>query len=562
MKNHVLVILFFIPNLIFSQYFYNGSDKVFFKKNEETTVIKVYEKNSQLLDQVSLKRLLLGFDSVIVSEKYVEIRNRSKLSTILSHLDNYQIEKLTPIVLNNDSEVILKNNIGVKLKSGYDETDLQEALGKYVVKDLKQSCARKGAYSFRLLEGNAVSVSSKLYETGIFVYSSPYMIVKGETDSFDPSLDNQFYLHSHSGNYGSINADIDANLAWDISDGSGVKVAVFDAGVELTHDDLENNLLPGFTTTSGSFVSGGENLSGNGHGTKVAGVIAAEKNSIGTRGVAYGASIIPVKIFDSSNNMDHEGLEAIIDYLNVNGVEIISMSARYYYNHALVADAISDFTTNGRNGKGGIFVCSARNTTNEIALPPCILNNTITVGAIGEYNQWVNSGYGSHLDLVCYGRNIYSTQIGNGYAYDGGTSYATPMVSGICALVLSLNPQLNREDVTNILFQTCKKESPSTPFGTYSYGEDLGHPGGTWNKRFGHGVANAYNAVLATDCSSPYIISNEIITKTRVFTGCNLNINSTTVESTGSVEIKYAETIVLDTGFELEEGGVLEIKEL
>jgi len=227
---------------------------------------------------------------------------------------------------------------------------------------------------------------------------------------------------------------IDADVAWTTSTGSAVKVAIIDSGIDLDHPDLK--------------VYGGYNAvyprkSWNddyGHGTHVAGIVAALDNDIGVVGVAPDAHLYAVKVL---NRAGAGFTSDIIDGLNwciENGIQVANMSigssscSQSYYDAVKAAhnEGITIVAAAGNNGQtdGGI-VC------------PAIWPETIAVSATNESDGLAYfSSYGEEVDLAAPGQGINSTW-NNGYYYVGsGTSMATPHVAGTVALILKTNPGL------------------------------------------------------------------------------------------------------------------------
>lgn len=123
-------------------------------------------------------------------------------------------------------------------------------------------------------------------------------------------------------------ASIKASKAYDRGyNGNGVKVAVLDGGFDLAHTDLDGNFITGYDTEDSDNTPGAEshNTTMGGHGTHVAGIIAAEKNDSGMHGVAYNASIIPVKVF-KDNGTAVSGMNLGIDYATDNGAIALNNS--------------------------------------------------------------------------------------------------------------------------------------------------------------------------------------------------------------------------------------------
>ena len=185
-----------------------------------------------------------------------------------------------------------------------------------------------------------------------------------------------------------------------------------------------------------------------------------------------------------------------------NNAQIINNSwgdqggAAYNILHsAILEQSINDAITLGRNGLGCIVVFSSGNHT-VIDYPVYTNSEIICVGGINESGlRFSNgdvsffSGYGSELDIVAPGEQIVSTAAGN--EIDGGiigTSVAAPVVSGIAALILSVNPCLSQKQVRDII------EKISQKVGGYSYINTAGRPNGTWNNQMGYGLVDAFAA--------------------------------------------------------------------
>jgi subtilisin family serine protease len=104
-----------------------------------------------------------------------------------------------------------------------------------------------------------------------------------------------------------------------------------------------------------------------------------------------------------------------------------------------------------------IVICSSGNEDNSQVSYPSSNPNVISVGAINQGNQKASfSNYGTELDIVAPGVNIYSTTLGNAYDIRNGTSFAAPQVSAVAALVLSVNPNLTGQQVRDIIEQTAQ----------------------------------------------------------------------------------------------------------
>ncbi len=241
---------------------------------------------------------------------------------------------------------------------------------------------------------------------------------------------------------------VKASEAWNNSTGKNMKIAVLDTGISNSHPDL--------------IVSGGINLVGksknkkwnddNGHGTHVAGVIAARNNSIGVVGVAPDAQLYAVKVLDAYGSGYISDVIEGIDWAVQNNMDIISMSlGTKTYSQALNDTTINAYKVGillvaaaGNNGDGNLF-------TDDV-LYPAKFDSVIAVSAI-DYNNiapiW--SADGAKIELAAPGVDIYSTWLNGGYANESGTSMAAPFVSGVAALIKSNNLSMTPQEIRQSL---------------------------------------------------------------------------------------------------------------
>ncbi|MBD2603794.1 S8 family serine peptidase [Scytonema hofmannii FACHB-248] len=255
--------------------------------------------------------------------------------------------------------------------------------------------------------------------------------------------------------------------------GKNVVVAVIDTGVDYTHADLNDNIWINSGEIFGNGIDDDRNgyvddiigwdfvsndyapMDYEGHGTHVAGIIAAENNGYGTIGVAYNAKIMPIRVLDENGSGSYNNIARGIVYAADNGADVINLSLGGGYSSAL-EQAIKYATQ-----KGAVVVMAAGNEgaykpTNPAALAT---NYGIAVGAIdydryvADFSNW--AGDNSNLNyVVAPGVDIYSTVPGNKYKFMDGTSMATPYVSGVAALMLSANPNLTPNQVRQIITGT------------------------------------------------------------------------------------------------------------
>jgi YD repeat-containing protein len=214
--------------------------------------------------------------------------------------------------------------------------------------------------------------------------------------------------------------------ASDTSDfGAGMKIALFDTGVDLSHPDLE-------VSDGISFIDGISSYDDdNGHGTMVAGIIAAKTNDSGIIGLAPESEIYSVKVLDSNKSGYYSNVIKGIYWAIENDIDIISMPFGGTETSKLLYDAI----TLGVE-KGILFIGATGNSGEDMAMYPAAFNNVLAVGSInanGETSEFSNGG----ADVFAPGENIYTTAAGGSYTTEGGTSLSCAHIVGAAAAVWS-----------------------------------------------------------------------------------------------------------------------------
>jgi subtilisin family serine protease len=258
---------------------------------------------------------------------------------------------------------------------------------------------------------------------------------------------------------------------WKYSMGEGVKVAVIDTGCDLEHDDLIDNLLPGY-----NFVNEGKSpIDRNCHGTHVAGTVAASDNNLGMVGVAPRAKIIPVKSLDDNGSGDLKSVARGIVWAADNGADIITMSLGSPRSSIVMEKAI-----NHAASKGCIIFCAAGNSgpTTDI-MYPARYKNTISIAAIDiNLNRTSFSCSGPSLDFLAPGKDILSCVPGNKYAKLSGTSMSNPFAVGCAALALSsVGKKLSREQLIEAFKKTAQSLEEAKYSGKKNYeGYGIIHP--------------------------------------------------------------------------------------
>ncbi len=300
----------------------------------------------------------------------------------------------------------------------------------------------------------------------------------------DPFLPQLWGLHNSGQTVnwttGTADADIDAKEAWSVSTGSpDVVVAVIDTGVDVSHPDLAQNIWvnPGEDCagcrTNGvdddgngyvddwrgwDFVNGDNNpTDDNGHGTHVAGTIAATgNNGLGVTGVTWSSKVMPLKFLAADGTGTAADAISAILYARAKGVPVLSNSwGGDEFSQAMLAAILQ--TDEG----GELFVAAAGNDFTNTDTAPNYpsgydVPNVLAVGATDQFDRkaWF-SNYGARsVDLGAPGTNVYSTWRGGTYRFEDGTSMAAPHVAGTAALAKAVFPNATGVGLKALLLRT------------------------------------------------------------------------------------------------------------
>ncbi|MCP8305061.1 MAG: S8 family serine peptidase [archaeon] len=264
--------------------------------------------------------------------------------------------------------------------------------------------------------------------------------------------------------------------AWDISRGAGITVAVLDSGVDPDHPDLASKLIQGY-----NFYNNNEDTGDvYGHGTKVAGVVAALTNNvIGVSSIGWECSILPVRVTDSGGYTTYSRLIKGLMYAADRGAKVAVISFRIY-SGSVLSDAAKYFMD-----KGGLVVAAGGNDQryHSDLDNPYIISVSATTSSDSRASF---SSYGPYVDLAAPGSGIYTTTDGGSYSSVSGTSFSAPLTAGLIALIFSANPSLIPTQVEQILESTAK---------------DLGDTG--YDIYYGWGRIDASRALAEAAKSSP-----------------------------------------------------------
>lgn len=265
---------------------------------------------------------------------------------------------------------------------------------------------------------------------------------------------------------------VNAEGAWPMTRGQGVVVALVDTGVDATHPDLATRLLPQVDLV-------GDSLTGdpNGHGTHLAGIIAASLDGAGVAGVANRVQILPIRVADATGAADAYTLAAGIRHAADAGAKVINVSLCGYLDpvpdggvadpalaaqQAVVGSAVQDALS-----KGVTVVAAGGNDgegANRVAFP-AVFDGVLGVSALGlDLGHFALASTGSYIDITAPGEAILSTfpatvpldELGSTspWVFADGTSASAAFVSGTAALVRAANPHFSAAKVASTLTST------------------------------------------------------------------------------------------------------------
>jgi thermitase len=516
---------FFITTSVFSQdFFYSNNRKYYIKKADHWVIMQMKVESLNIIDVVhdnaslKVRKTLVPQRGIFLLEK----KNNITMADVHRLIEEFNVIRTLPafygITARGDTiQYIMNDEFIVRFAENVQEEEVHKINEKYYVEVLRRGWENE--YLLRLMETSSLTtldIANIYYEDERTIWSHPNFYLPGKPESInDPLFFDQWYLQNAGQGGGVTGVDINVIPAWDITTGSSdIIVAVIDEGVEMHEDFYQGQLVTGWDpcyrlndichqVNDGSPKQHNPPyLYAEPHGQAVAGVIAANHNNKGIRGVSPNVKIMPIRI--SGANIWQEG-EAI-DTAWIRGADIINLSWGWESSNPdedpnpiyidNIAQALERAMELGRNGKGTLVVTSAGNTYGEEVTFPGNVPGVLTVGSVNNLNgpsgctpasDWVDvvaPGPGGTLSIVTTDRhepNGYNTS--GRYIFNFGcTSASAPQASGLAALVLSVNPGVEAR-VANPELQNLIKAT-ATSYGTTNWA--------------GYGRINAYKALKYT----------------------------------------------------------------
>jgi subtilisin family serine protease len=485
-----------------------SSYAVYFKDNEisERSELRMKENLSREKSSSDLEVYVMNRKGMILvkSASTNLLKNREEVLKTHGLQDDGAYDVL-PAFKDRGEQVFLTKRVSISLKDGFIYDDFVEIFKKYGAEYQRKSL--DGSFDVLNVEmiENQLLLIQELNEMGVLNWGGPDF--KSNIKKYaDPLYQYQWHLNntggtSYNGSSLVSDIDIDAPEAWAITTGSSsITIGIIDDGIDNSHEDMPTPLT-GYTPANNG--NGTPSATDDGHGQLVAGLIMSQHdNNLGGKGVAPNVNYFSVNIF-APNTTNSDVADGITWAVN-QGADILSNSWGWgscTYTDASVSSAFASAASNGRNGKGClIFVASGNDFFSCVGFPANLSTVWAVGGMSGDADRSNFSNYGPALDICAPSDDNWvngspsgdygcpsTDRMGslgwtsdNYYMYMGGTSGATPIVSGVAALVLSVDPTLTKSQAETILANTA-----NSSFSAYNSNE------------FGAGMVNAYDAIVA-----------------------------------------------------------------
>lgn len=410
------------------------------------------------------------------------------------------------------------------------DTTLNSVFRNYNVVEYKQSfpCAKneelQNFYEIHLAEGNDIDgfeIALRNSNTFDAIYKCDYYKPACE----NPILTNDTYIVNNWANNDALDL-INAKCAWSITTGDpNIVVAVIDTEFEGTHEDLVNT-FEGIITVASPYNQD--------HGTLVTSAVACgTNNNKGIAGIGYNTRVKGYQVSASAANLWSNIWQAYLD-----GYKIINVSWTGIGSYPTLLQ-VQEMVNNGV-----VLVVAAGNHPNDMhhsayANIPGVIN----VSGVDKNNNHGNTGHAhnSYVDVCAMSTNVTTCYPGNTYGGGWGTSFAAPQVSGVVALIRSVNDTLSPAEIENIIKTTA---DPIADANLY--------PG-----LLGAGRVNAYDAILA---SCEVNLVNIEINNNKSSKGCFVNVEDVTVKNGATLNLEATHDVNIIGNFNVETTGSMEIK--
>jgi subtilisin family serine protease len=434
--------------------------------------------------------------------------------------DAEQVGKVVVGVGRSGSVAIATNRLNVQLQSELSEEECAEILSEKDLEVLSKLNFAPNLYDV-VAQGreDALEASVELHEDERFTLAEPAFTeyIPQRLTPNDPRFTEQWQWKNTGQNGGTNGADVSAEEAWESTLGAGIRVAVIDNGFDADHEDLAAGVSPvsGFFRSvvggAATFTQGTVGMPDEDHGTFCAGMVGARHNNgnggcgiapeceltlIACLGDQVGTQTTLARAVGYATNPENEnvvtdagGADILVSSLGPNGAD---------WDLTVTLElALEAAGTNGRNGRGLPILWAASNGNNvDVTLDEVVSQDDVIAVVRSDSNdQEDNAARGRTVDLIAPGVEVFSTYSENDYGTGTGTSYAAPCAAGCAALALSVNPDLTRDELRQIVFASADKIG-GVPYDANGHNDD-----------YGFGRVNAKEAVAKVAGSVPSYVS-------------------------------------------------------
>lgn len=490
---------------------------------DEVAVFPEEMNTTELKEDTLTQRL---HPMAIVSEKthfliYMKTPEPMERNAILKGLSSIRklkgVKEASPVFYrtkrrDTETRLVLTGEIIVRFPKEFTDIRIAEIEKEYSIERVKSFSFSENTFLYRA--GNSLhslEVANNLYESGQTVYSYPNWFRKRSKRATpdDTLFADQWHLENTGQGGGTAGEDVNITSVWDAHLASTSEVvAIVDDGLEILHEDLSPNVLP---SQSWDYVDSDTDPTGGDHGTSCGGVAAGRGfNNLGITGAAPSAGLAGHRLLGAETDIN----EADALTRNSSLIDIYSNSwgpsddgQRLEGPGPLTESALGTGITIGRGGLGSIYVWAGGNGyDSDNSNYDGYANSRYTIAVAASTNTGVRSDYsekganivvnapssGGSLDITTTDRTgSLGYDPGNYTSTFGGTSSATPLVSGIIALMLNANSGLTWRDVQHILITTAEQNDPSdSDWATNGAGYPINH-------KYGFGRIDALAAVNA-----------------------------------------------------------------
>jgi len=430
----------------------------------------------------------------------------------------------------NNNELIVQFKVNEKPKSSevlklqkFNNPEIRSLNKSNKIKSIKLTGnkKKKDTYILSLDSSKSIEELIEMYQkTGLFEYIEPNYVGSGHGFQNTPNdtYYNRQWSHYNDGTFSDSNAtsdaDIDTDLAWDITQGDpNLIVAILDSGAKLDHPEFSGRIWvntneneDGSDTDSNNFVddingwdfvnNDNDPTDDHGHGTNVGGIaLASGNNNIGYAGVNWNSKIMICKILDEENRGYYSWWADAVYYAVDNGASVINMSVGGNGSSTLLEDAVNYAYNNN------VPVVVSTGNQNSVIQYPAQYANAFAIGSTNPddtrsvpffWSETSGSNYGPQIDFVAPGNYMYGLNNSSNTNYNyywGGTSQAAPHVAGLISLLLSVDSNLTVDEIRTILEETSEDEVGDS--------EDTAG----WDQYYGHGRINAFQALTHSSLS-------------------------------------------------------------